>query len=67
VRVALAQLESSVGDKAKNLKKLEKAVASAQAELLLVGELFLSGYMARDAFARLARRIRSASSTRPSS
>jgi predicted amidohydrolase len=54
VRVALAQLESSVGDKAKNLKKLEKAVASAQAELLLVGELFLSGYMARDAFARLA-------------
>ncbi len=54
MRVALAQLDPTVGDKAKNLKKLEAAVASAQADLLLTGELFLSGYMARDAFAHLA-------------
>ena len=54
MRVALAQLDPTVGDKAKNLKKLEAVVASAQADLLLTGELFLSGYMARDAFAHLA-------------
>src|SRR5207247_3680918 len=36
------------------LKKLEAAVAAAQADLLLTGELFLSGYMARDAFTHLA-------------
>ena len=54
MRVALAQLDPTVGDKAKNLKKLEAAVASANADLLLAGELFLSGYMARDAFAQLA-------------
>jgi len=54
VRVALAQLDPTVGDKAKNLKKLEAAVAAANADLLLAGELFLSGYMARDAFAQLA-------------
>jgi len=54
VKVALAQLDPAVGDKARNLKKLEKAVAGAKADLLLVGELFLTGYMARDAFAQLA-------------
>src|SRR5437016_12592826 len=54
VRVALAQLDPTVGDEAKNLKNLEAAVAAANADLLLAGELFLSGYMARDAFAQLA-------------
>jgi predicted amidohydrolase len=54
MRAALAQLDAKVGDKATNLKKLEKAVAVAQADLLLVGELFLTGYMARDAFAQLS-------------
>lgn len=57
MKAALAQLESAIGDKAKNLKKLETVVASAGADLLLVGELFLSGYMARDAFAGLAEPI----------
>lgn len=54
MRAALAQLESVVGDTAKNLRKLEKAVAKSEADLVLAGELFLTGYMARDAFARLA-------------
>src|SRR5207245_5643527 len=54
VRAALAHLYPTVGDKAKNLKSLERAVAGAKADLLLVGELFLTGYMARDAFAQLA-------------
>lgn len=54
MKAALAQLGPTVGDKAKNLKKLEKAVAGSEADLVLVGELFLTGYMARDAFVRLA-------------
>ncbi|TLZ55127.1 MAG: carbon-nitrogen hydrolase family protein [Methanobacteriota archaeon] len=57
VKAALAQLDATVGDKTKNLKKLEKAVAAAKADLFLAGELFLSGYMARDAFAQLAEPI----------
>ena len=57
VKAALAQLDASVGDKMKNLKKLEKAVGAAKADLFLAGELFLSGYMARDAFAQLAELI----------
>jgi len=57
VKVALAQLDPAVGDKAKNLQKLVKAVAGAKADLLLTGELFLTGYMARDAFAQLAEPI----------
>ncbi len=46
-----------MGDKGKNLKKLETAVAASEADLVLAGELFLTGYMARDAFARLAEPI----------
>ena len=57
MRAALAQLEPTIGDKARNLKKLENAVAAAKADLLLAGELFLSGYMARDAFSQLAEPI----------
>jgi predicted amidohydrolase len=54
MKVALAQLEARIGDKAGNLKKLGSAVVSAKADLLLAGELFLTGYMARDAFSQLA-------------
>ncbi|OLD91807.1 hypothetical protein AUG86_00180 [Euryarchaeota archaeon 13_1_20CM_4_64_14] len=54
MKAALAQLDATVGDKAKNLKKLERAVTGAKADLFLAGELFLTGYMARDAFAQLA-------------
>lgn len=54
MKAALAQLSPVVGAKEKNLAKLDKAVAKSEADLLLAGELFLTGYMARDAFARLA-------------
>ncbi|HYY47464.1 MAG TPA: carbon-nitrogen hydrolase family protein [Thermoplasmata archaeon] len=57
MKVALAQLDARIGDKAGNLKKLGSAVASAKADLLLAGELFLTGYMARDAFSQLAEPI----------
>lgn len=51
---ALAQLAPVLRDTEANLKKLTKAVARAEADLFLAGEMFLSGYMARDAFSRLA-------------
>ena len=54
MKVALAQLAPALGEKEKNLRKLERAVAKSEADLVLAGELFLTGYMARDAFARLA-------------
>ena len=57
MKVALSQLDPAVGDKAKNLKKLEKAVAGTTADLHMAGELFLTGYMARDAFTQLAEPI----------
>jgi predicted amidohydrolase len=54
VRALLAQLDPRVGDKEGNLRKMEKALAKSRADLALFGELYLSGYMARDAFHRLA-------------
>lgn len=57
MKAALAQLDPAIGDKPRNLQKLEKAVAAAGADLFLAGELYLSGYMARDAFAQLAEPI----------
>jgi len=57
VKVALAQLAPKLNDKATNLAKIEKAVARSHADLVMFGELFLSGYMARDAFPRLAETI----------
>jgi len=54
VKIALGQLASAVGRKEENLKKLAESVQSAQADLFLAGELFLTGYMARDAFLGLA-------------
>jgi len=57
VKSLLAQLDPKVGDKEGNLRKMEKALARRRVDLALFGELFLSGYMARDAFHRLAEPI----------
>ncbi len=54
MKVALAQLNPVLGNKEKNLAKLAKPVAKSEADLVLAGELYLTGYMARDSFARLA-------------
>ena len=61
MKVALAQLDPVLHDKEKNLRKLERTVAKSGADLVLAGELFLTGYMARDAFARLAEPLDGAS------
>ncbi len=54
MKAVLAQLAPALGDKEKNLRKLATAVEGSEADLVLAGELFLTGYMARDAFVRLA-------------
>ena len=57
MKVALAQLAPKLRDKGANLDRIEKAVASSGADLVMFGELFLTGYMARDAFPRLAETV----------
>ena len=54
MKAILAQLEPSVGKKADNLKKMEKVLSGAEADLALFGELYLTGYMARDLLPKLA-------------
>ncbi|MFQ6012261.1 MAG: carbon-nitrogen hydrolase family protein [Thermoplasmata archaeon] len=51
---ALVQAEPKVGDKAANLRKMATFVRKHPAQLYLFGELYLSGYMARDLFPKLA-------------
>src|SRR3972149_4395414 len=57
MRVALAQLAPKLLDKEANLSRIEKTVANVAADLAMFGELFLTGYMARDAFPRLAETV----------
>jgi len=57
MKVALAQLAPKLLDKEANLSRIEKTVAKAAADLAIFGELFLTGYMARDAFPRLAETV----------
>ena len=58
--VALAQYESIAGDKIGNLKKVGKAASKAvkrRADLLILPELFLTGYVVRDQIYELAEEI----------
>jgi len=57
MKVALAQLAPKLLDKEANLDRIEKAVAKSGADLAMFGEMFLTGYMARDAFPRLAETV----------
>jgi predicted amidohydrolase len=57
VKAILAQVEPAVGKKEANLRKMGKVLADAEADLALFGELYLSGYMARDAIPKLAETI----------
>ena len=58
--VALAQIDCKAGDKVGNLKKIEQAAVRAQkqgAELLILPELSLTGYVVRDQIYELAEEI----------
>lgn len=52
--MALVQADPSLGDKEANLEKMRSFVDGTQADLFLFGELYLSGYMAKDSFSKLA-------------
>ena len=57
MKAVLAQAEPAVGRTEANLGKMAKVLAGAEADLALFGELYLSGYMARDALPKLAEPI----------
>lgn len=52
-RAALVQAAPEVGNKKANLRKMRKLVEGNKADLHIFGELYLSGYMAKDLFPRL--------------
>ena len=54
MKVALAQLAPVVAKKEQNLKSMGEVLSGAEADLACFGELYLSGYMARDAIPKLA-------------
>jgi len=57
IRIALAQLDAALGDKAANVSSAARAMRAAadqQAELVMFPELFLTGYFTRDRTAGLA-------------
>src|SRR3990172_12752605 len=54
MKAVLAQLAPAVGKKEQNLKAMGKVLAGTEADLACFGELYLSGYMARDAIPKLA-------------
>jgi len=57
LKVLLAQLSPKVGDKKANIDKMEKAIRKTKPDLAIFGELFLTGYMARDSWRTLAEPI----------
>ncbi len=52
--IALVQASPELGDKEANLKKMREFVEGTEADLFLFGELYLTGYMCKDLFAKLA-------------
>jgi predicted amidohydrolase len=56
MRIALAQLRCSLGDKEENLKRMQKALKKVDADLYVFSETYLTGYMCRDLFYPLAER-----------
>ncbi len=52
--VALVQADPQVGDKEANLTRMKRFVMPGEADLYVFGELYLSGYMAKDLFPKLA-------------
>lgn len=54
MKVLLGQLSPQLGDKERNIHKMKEAVEGRGADLALFGETFLTGYMCRKDFSRLA-------------
>jgi predicted amidohydrolase len=54
MKMSLAQLAPELGNKDRNIDKIEEAVKNANSDLVVFGELFLTGYMCRDDLPKLA-------------
>lgn len=54
MKMSLAQLAPELGDKEKNLETMAEAVKNADSDIVVFGELFLTGYMCRDNLPKLA-------------
>lgn len=57
MKILLGQLAPELGDKLENIRKIERTLNGRKAEIALFGELFLTGYMCRSDFIRLAETI----------
>ncbi len=67
IKLALAQMSCAVGEKEKNLEKMEELVTKAKeqsAELIIFPELCLTGYTNRDQFYELAETVPGAATER---
>jgi predicted amidohydrolase len=56
-QAALVQAEPELGHKETNLRKMRKLVEGTRADLYIFGELYLTGYMCKDLFPKLAEEL----------
>lgn len=54
MKVGLVQVECALADKRKNIDKMKEIIDGNEADLFVFSETFLTGYMCRDLFFRLA-------------
>lgn len=54
MKICLANMKPTVGNKKKNLKKMGKVIAAEEADMYVFGEMALTGYTCRDEFRDMA-------------
>lgn len=54
MKITLAQISPELGNKGENIAKIAQAAKKSESDLLVFGELFLTGYMCRDDLTKLA-------------
>ncbi|MFQ6107568.1 MAG: carbon-nitrogen hydrolase family protein [Thermoplasmata archaeon] len=64
MKIVLGQIQPELGDKERNLERMEKVVSENECDLVVFCELFLTGYMCRDDFRRLAEELKGPSVSR---
>jgi predicted amidohydrolase len=64
MRLALVQTPCKLGDKLENIRRMERMLDRADADVYLFSELFLTGYMCRDRLPLLAEPVNGKSVTR---
>jgi len=57
MKLCIANIKPSVGNKKKNLKKIENMVSEENADMYVFGEMALTGYTCRDEFREMAEDI----------